>query len=107
MAAPDSELVDNGKDPAVALGPKGGLKGGRGRANEKHRRGNVRPENDRSAPAYATRLNLIVLPIVVAVATLAVFVWRDGFGWGDVLGALVIGIGVFVALAMLRRSASR
>jgi hypothetical protein len=48
-----------------------------------------------------------VLPVAVAVASLAVFVLRDGFAWGDVLGALVIGLGVFVAVALIRRFARR
>ena len=67
----------------------------------------MRPEKDRPVPAYATPQSLIVLPVVVAVAALAVFVLRDGFAWGDVLGALVIGLGVFAILVVLRRFASR
>jgi len=65
----------------------------------------MRPENERPAPA--SWQSSIVLPIVVAVAILAVFVLRDGFAWGDLLGALVIGFGVFAALALLRRFARR
>ena len=67
----------------------------------------MHPEKDRPAPASATRRNLIVLPSVVAVAALAVFVLRDSFAWGDVLGALVIGLGVFAVLVVLRHSARR
>jgi hypothetical protein len=63
-------------------------------------------EGDTMRP-YATQQSLIVLPIVIAVAILIAFVWRDGFAWGDVVGALVIGLGVFVVLALLRRFASR
>ena len=38
-------------------------------------------------------------------ATLVAFVVRDGFAWGDMLGALVIGFAVFAALAAIRRFA--
>ncbi len=67
----------------------------------------MRPENDRSVPAYATRQSRIVLAVVVAVAASVVFILRDGFGWGDVLGAVIIGVGVFVVLTVIRRFASR
>ncbi len=67
----------------------------------------MRPEKDRSAFAYATRQNHVVLPVVVGVTALIMFVLRDGFGWGDVLGAVIIGIGVFVILMVLRRFADR
>ena len=49
------------------------------------------------------RPDLLVVPIVVAAAVLAVFVLHDGFGWGDVLGALLIGLALFAVLAALRR----
>jgi hypothetical protein len=52
----------------------------------------------------STRQSLTVLPIVVALGSLAVFAVRDGFAWGDVLGALVIGLGVLVVLVVLRRA---
>lgn len=56
---------------------------------------------------YTTQQSLIVLPVAVALGVLSAFVWRDGFAWGDVFGASVIGLGVFVVLAVLRRFASR
>jgi len=57
--------------------------------------------------AYATRQSRIVLAVVVAVAVSVVFILRDGFGWGDILGAVIIGVGVFIVLTVLRRFASR
>lgn len=44
---------------------------------------------------------------MVALAVLLVFVLRDGFGWGDVVGALAVGLGVLIALLVVRRFASR
>jgi hypothetical protein len=67
----------------------------------------MRPEEDRPAPPAAIDRDLVALPIVAAAAALAVFVSRDGFAWGDVLGALVIGFGGFAVLTVLRRLGRR
>lgn len=64
-------------------------------------------EERRPKPPYTTWQSLIALPTIIALAILAVFVVRDGFGWGDVLGALVIGLLTFIVLVVVRRFASR
>ena len=64
-------------------------------------------EPSRPKSLSITRQRLIILPTVGAVAILAWWIVRDGFGWGDVLGALVIWLGLVIVLAVIRRSASR
>jgi hypothetical protein len=50
----------------------------------------------------ATWRSMIVLAVVVAVALIVFWAWRDGFDPGDLLGALVIGMVTFLTLAALR-----
>ena len=53
-------------------------------------------------PFVATWWSMIALAVVVAVALVSVWAWRDGLDPGDLLGGLVVGLLTFVALAALR-----
>lgn len=64
-------------------------------------------EPSRSKSFSVTQQNLIPFPTIIAVAILTWWIVRDGFGWGDVLGALAIWLGTFLVLAVIRRIARR
>jgi hypothetical protein len=60
------------------------------------------PDKKRTPTVVATWRGMIALAIVVAVASVISWVWRDDFAWGDVLGGLLVGVLTFTALAALR-----
>ena len=64
----------------------------------------MRPDSQQ--PASAT-WSLIALPIAVAVATFVLFVVRDGFAPGDLVGAVVIGLATFAVMLVIRRATRR
>ena len=63
----------------------------------------MRPDKQRPPALPATWPSMIALALVVTVALIVAWAWRDGLAWGDVLGGLVIGLLVFATLAALRQ----
>ncbi len=54
-------------------------------------------------PVATTWQGMIAFSAIVALAVFLFWLWRDGFAWGDVLGAVLIGVLTFAVLAALRR----
>ena len=55
-------------------------------------------------PANTASQSLIVLPIATALGVLLVYVVRDGFQVGDLVGAVVTGIVAYLVLLVVRRT---
>ncbi len=61
------------------------------------------PEKQQLPAVLATWRSMITLAVVVAVALVIFWTWRDGLDPGDLLGGLVTGVLTFATLAALRR----
>ena len=63
----------------------------------------MRPDKQHFPAVLATWRSMITLAVVVSVALIIFWAWRDGFDPGDLLGGLVTGVLTFATLAALRR----
>ena len=63
----------------------------------------MRPDKQQLPAVVATWRSMITLAVVVAVALVIFWTWRDGLDSGDLVGGLVTGVLTFVTLAALRR----
>ena len=63
----------------------------------------MRSDKQQLPAVVATWRSMITLAVVVAVALVIFWAWRDGFDPGDVAGGLVTGVLTFATLAALRR----
>ena len=63
----------------------------------------MRPDKQHLPAVLATWRSMITLAVVVSVALIIFWAWRDGFDPGDLLCGLVTGVLTFAVLATLRR----
>jgi hypothetical protein len=63
----------------------------------------MRPDKQPLPAVVATWRSMITLAVVVAVALVIFWAWRDGLDAGDLVGGLVTGVLTFATLAALRR----
>jgi cation transporter-like permease len=63
----------------------------------------MRPAKQQLPAVVATWRSMITLAVVVAVALVIFWAWRDGLDPGDLVGGLVTGVLTFATLAALRR----
>ncbi len=62
----------------------------------------MRSDKQHLPAVAATCSSMLTLAVVVAVALIIFWAWRDGFDPGDLLGGLIIGVLTFLTLAALR-----
>jgi hypothetical protein len=63
----------------------------------------MRPDKQRPPALPTTWRSMIAFALIVAVALIVSWAWRDGLSWGDVIGGLVTGAVTFATLAALRQ----
>lgn len=49
----------------------------------------------------------LLIACLIAVVLIAFFILRDGFGWGDIVGGLIIGVMTLAVLEVVRRVSQR
>ena len=60
------------------------------------------PDKQHLPAVVATWRSMIALAVVVAVALMIYWAWRDGFDPGDLVGGIVTGATTFAVLAAVR-----